>query len=121
MKTTGNEVSAVAVSDLPEVITRYLVARGQHDLETTGVIFAANAAVTDEGHTYHGRDEIRDWLGRSGSAYTYTTTLVAATKVDDAHFTVVQHLAGDFPGGVVDLQFRFTLRGQEIAELVIEP
>ncbi len=121
MKTTGDQAGAVTVSDLPEAITKYLVARGQHDLETTAAIFAADAAVTDEGHTHHGRDEIRDWLGRSGSEYTYTTTLIAATKVDDAHYTVVQHLEGDFPGGVVDLQFRFTLRNQEIAELVIEP
>jgi hypothetical protein len=34
---------------------------------------------------------------------------------------VVHHLEGDFPGGVVDLHFRFTLRDALIARLVIEP
>jgi hypothetical protein len=33
----------------------------------------------------------------------------------------VHHLEGDFPGGVVDLRFRFTLREGRIAELVIKP
>ena len=121
MKTTGSRASAVAVNDLPELINQYLVARGEHDLEATAAVFAPDAAVTDEGHRYHGRDEIRGWLARSGSEYNYTTTVTAATKIDDAHFTVVQHLEGDFPGGVVDLQFHFTLRGKEISELVIAP
>lgn len=121
MKTTRSREGQVAVSDLPEVITKYLVARGEDDLDATTAVFTTDAAVTDEGHTYHGRGQIRGWLGRSGSEYTYTTEVIAAIKVDDAHFTVVQHLEGDFPGGVVDLQFRFTVRADQIAELVIEP
>ena len=30
-------------------------------------------------------------------------------------------LEGDFPGGVVDLDYRFTVDGDRIAELVIAP
>jgi hypothetical protein len=33
----------------------------------------------------------------------------------------VHHLEGDFPGGVADLHFRFTLRDGLISRLVIEP
>ena len=47
--------------------------------------------------------------------------LTGATKIDDAHYDVLQHLEGNFPGGVIDLHYRFTLRGASIAELVIEP
>jgi len=34
---------------------------------------------------------------------------------------VRQHLEGDFPGGEVDLHYRFTLSGASIGGLVIEP
>jgi len=34
---------------------------------------------------------------------------------------VVNHLEGDFPGGVVDLRYQFALKGDLIAELVIAP
>lgn len=40
---------------------------------------AGDAAVTDEGHTHHGREEIRPWLGSAASEYTYTT---AASRPD---------------------------------------
>jgi hypothetical protein len=33
----------------------------------------------------------------------------------------MQHLEGDFPGGVADLHFRFALDGALISRLVIEP
>jgi hypothetical protein len=33
---------------------------------------------------------------------------------------VTHHLEGNFPGGQVDLHFRFTLRDGAIADLVIE-
>jgi hypothetical protein len=51
--------------------------------------------------------------GRSG--------FIGAARVDDAHSDVVQHLDGDFPGGVVDLHYRFTLSGALIIQLTIEP
>ena len=45
---------------------------------------------------------------------------IGAEKTDDEHYTAINHLEGDFPGGVVDLRFRFTLRDGRIASLVIE-
>jgi hypothetical protein len=33
----------------------------------------------------------------------------------------VNHLEGNFPGGVVDLAYRFTMDGDLIAQLVIAP
>jgi hypothetical protein len=41
--------------------------------------------------------------------------------VDDAHYVAIQHLQGSFPGGVIDSYFRFTMRGERIEHLVIEP
>jgi hypothetical protein len=82
--------------------------------------FTADAVVTDEGRDYTGRDEIGAWLAASAGEYTYTSEFTGATTTDTT-IDVGQHLEGDFPGGVVDLHFRFTLDGASISRLVIEP
>jgi len=119
--TDWTRATRIAVTDLPEVITGYLAAHTARDLDTVAAGYTADGVVTDEGRTYRGHDAIRTWLGRAASEYTYTTRLTGAGRIDDDRFVVVQHLEGDFPGGVVDLNFRFTLRSGKIAELVIEP
>ncbi|MEU4690808.1 nuclear transport factor 2 family protein [Actinoplanes sp. NPDC023714] len=79
------------------------------------------AVVTDDGRTYRGEDEIRGWQRRAAGEFTYTAELIGATRVDDTHYELVQHLEGDFPGGVVDLRYRFTLADGLITSLVIAP
>jgi hypothetical protein len=106
---------------LPTVVTTYLTAHRTRDVGTALAAFTTDAAVTDEGHTVHGRDAIADWLGSAGSEFTFTTEFVGATPIDAAHIDVVQRLEGDFPGGVADLHYRFTLDGDLISALVIEP
>lgn len=107
--------------DLPEVITDYLTAHQARDLDPALASYTDDAVVTDEGRTYQGKREIRAWLSRSASEYTYTIELTGAVRVDAEHYVATHHLEGDFPGGVVDLRFRFALRDGLIAELVIEP
>jgi hypothetical protein len=72
------------------------------------------------GSTYHGTACIHTWLDGSAGECTYTIELIGAEKIDDEHYTAINHLEGDFPGGVVDLHFRFTFRDGRIARLVIE-
>ncbi|TDD29586.1 nuclear transport factor 2 family protein [Kribbella turkmenica] len=99
---------------LPNTITEYL-ATPSIDL------YADDAVVTDDGKTYRGRDEIRDWLGRAAGEYTYTTELIGTRQVDANTWVAVNHLEGNFPGGTVDLQFTFTLDDDLITRLVIAP
>jgi ketosteroid isomerase-like protein len=102
-------------AELPEVITSYLKAHQARDLDAAMRSYAPEATVTDEG-----REEIRAWLSRSASEFTYTIEMTGAEKADDDHYDVTHHLEGNFPGGEVDLHFRFTLRDGAIAQLVIE-
>lgn len=118
-KTT--RVIRTAWVDLPDVIRTYLVAHRDREAATAAAAFTDDAVVTDEGHTYRGRDEIVDWLANAGNEYTYTTEFTGATTIGAEHADVVQRLVGDFPGGVADLHFRFTLTGARISRLVIEP
>jgi ketosteroid isomerase-like protein len=111
----------IAPGELPAVITAYLAAHQARDLDAVTTYYTADGVAVDEGRTYHGPEEIRAWLARSASEYTYTITLIRAAEIDESHYDVLYHLEGDFPGNVVDLHFRFTLRGTFIARLVIDP
>nr|ABP43415.1 conserved hypothetical protein [Mycolicibacterium gilvum PYR-GCK] len=86
--------------------------------------FTVDAVVTDEGNNYAGRDEIAAWLTAAAGEYTYTSEFTGATVLErqtDTTVDVGQRLEGDFPGGVAELHYRFTLDGTSISRLVIEP
>jgi ketosteroid isomerase-like protein len=108
-------------SHLPKAITSYLAAHQAREIDFAVSHYTDDATVTDEGNTYSGRDQIREWLQRSASEYTYTIELTATERIDKDHYLATHHLEGDFPGGVVDLRFQFALRDDRIAQLVIEP
>ncbi|MFE7779170.1 nuclear transport factor 2 family protein [Streptomyces sp. NPDC057445] len=116
-----NEPVTIDPAALPDVITRYLDAHREHDTVRAVTAFTGDATVVDDGRTYDGTEAIEEWLNRSSSEYTYTIGLTRAHRTDDTHFVATQHLEGDFPGGVVDLRYRFSLRGGRIERLVIEP
>jgi hypothetical protein len=107
---------------VPSVIADYLTAHGDgSDPEVILETFTADARVTDEGIDYEGRHGIRGWLTKTGSEYTYTTTLTGQRQDASDRWTVIAHLEGDFPGGTVDLAYRFTLREDKISTLIIAP
>ncbi|PND57405.1 DUF4440 domain-containing protein [Mycobacterium sp. ENV421] len=119
--TTHNTETTTAWDALPAVVRTYLTAHRSRDVAAATATFTADAAVTDEGHTVHGRAAIETWLASAGNEYTFTTEFTGATATDAEHVDVLQRLEGDFPGGVADLHYRFTLDGNLISRLVIEP
>jgi ketosteroid isomerase-like protein len=111
----------ISPSQLPELIRRYLVAHEARDLDAAIGCYTEDATVIDEGNTYRGPQQIRDWLATSASEFTYTVELTGARRIDDEHYVAIHHLEGNFPGGVADLQFTFTLREGSISQLTIAP
>ena len=107
--------------ELPEVVTRYQSAHDRHDTDVALSAFAADARVVDDGNEYRGSDQIRGWLEHAASEYTFTRSLVRAEATDVVTWVVVNHLEGNFPGGVVDLRYQFVVAGDLISELVIAP
>jgi ketosteroid isomerase-like protein len=110
-----------AYLELPEVVRRYQDAHDHHDTDGAVSAFAPDARVVDEEHEFRGPDQIRNWLDTAARQYVYTRTFVGAEAIDADTWLVVNHLEGDFPGGVVDLQYRFVVNDDLIAELVIAP
>jgi hypothetical protein len=107
---------------VPPVVARYLRAQGEEAGSHSVVeAFTTDARVTDEGIDYDGRDGIRAWLDKTGSEYTYTTALTGQRQDGPHQWTVLAHLEGDFPGGVVDLRYRFSLDQDRISRLIIAP
>lgn len=111
--------STTPESTTPDVIARYYVSAAEGDLDALLGCFTSEAHVLDEGKHYWGIDEIRRWRERVASRYTYTTEITATQQTTDVDYVVSTHLVGDFPGGVVDLEQKFTVIDDLISELLI--
>lgn len=105
---------------LPDSVRTFMTTLDAREVDRALATLTPDAVVTDEGHDYTGHDDIGAWIATAASEYTYTTEFTGATTTD-AGVDVGQHLEGDFPGGVADLHYRFTLDGALISQLVIEP
>ena len=107
------------MTTVPDVISRYYAAAAANDLDTLIGCFTADSHVLDEGRDYHGVAEIRTWRESVASQFSYTTEITGTEQTGDREYVVSTHLEGDFPGGVVDLDQRFTLAGELISDLSI--
>jgi ketosteroid isomerase-like protein len=105
----------------PDVVSRYFDTTARQDLDAMVGLFAEDAVVIDEGHTYRGTAEIRGWKDGVASKYEYTTTLISSESIGDGTYLLVNRVEGNFPGGVVDLKFRFGVAGDKIRHLEIAP
>ena len=113
-------LDAFDASALPAAVTTYFDARPAGRYDEAAAVFAPDAVVVDDGRTYDGMAEVRPWIERTSTEFTYTTTPIGQ-EVDGDRVVVLARIEGDFPGGVVDLFNRFTLREGVIERLVIEP
>lgn len=113
--------TTVPPTELPATIRAYLAAHAAGESAAAFRTFAPDATITDEGHTFRGSQQVLDFLHHAGGEFTFTTELVGAERVDDTHWVAVNRLEGNFPGGVAELRYRFTLADDLITELVIAP
>jgi hypothetical protein len=106
---------------LPDVVRRYHEAHDRRDTDAALATFTSDARVVDDGRTYVGTDEVRTFLDTAAAEFTYTRTPLGAVDEGDGVWLETSHIEGDFPGGQVDLGYRFTIVDGLIAELVIAP
>ncbi|MFF7139437.1 ketosteroid isomerase-like protein [Streptomyces sp. SAI-126] len=104
---------------LPTTVREFLAAHAVRDADTASSFLAEDAVVVDQGETFRGRQEAHAFLRDAGSEFEYTTEQIGAHRVDAAHWVVTVRLEGTFPGGVAELDYRFALRDDLVAELVI--
>jgi SnoaL-like domain len=117
VKASRQEIDMTATA--PTIITRYLHAADARDSRGLAACFTEDGTVLDEGTTYTGRKEITGWRDDLLGKYTFTTTVTGSEPTGIDEYRVTVHVVGDFPGGEANLTYRFTLRGQLIADLRI--
>ena len=110
---------------LPTVISDYLVASDRGDLDAVVACFTDDAVVFDEDQEWRGQTGIRQWRVKVANAYEYTVEVLGAVEQGPVggvvRHEVHTHLEGNFPGGTVDLTYRFGLRDERIVSLRIVP
>jgi ketosteroid isomerase-like protein len=104
---------------LPPTVRDFLAASTVHDADTASSFLVEDVVVVDQAETFRGRDQVHAFLRDAGSEFEYTTEQIGARRFDEEHWVVTLRLEGTFPGGVAELDYRFTLRGDLVAELVI--
>ena len=99
-------------------MSTYFEARNAHDGPGTAALFTEDGRVHDERNDHRGRDAIRAWAEATSRQYQMTQTPRAAREEDGAT-VVTAEIAGTFPGSPIELDFRFVVEGEQIAELKI--
>jgi ketosteroid isomerase-like protein len=103
---------------LASPIAAYIDASNGRDADALITCFTPRAIVVDEGQSYRGSDEIRQWLATTVEAYAFT--LEATDVAEQGSDTVVTcRVSGTFDGSPIQVPFRFTLEGDKIAALTI--
>jgi len=106
---------------VPDVIRRYFVLDVDREIDSIVALFSDDATVVDEGETRHGTTAIRAWQTGPASQYTYTTDVLGTDALSAERFVVTGRLTGNFPGGIAELNWDFTVAGDRISQLVIAP
>jgi len=101
-------------ADLPTPIG----AANRGETEALAQCFAESAVVRDEGKTIQGLAAITKWMVETKQKYQHTIEPLASTQ-KDGKTIVTNRLTGNFPGSPIELEFVFTLDGDEIAALEI--
>ena len=96
------------LDQLPETVRKYLELREGPEPTRVVELFADDAVVSDEGRIHGGHAEIRSWIEETNAEYEYTTTFLGAREHEGMIGTTFR-LTGNFPGGVVDLEYQFRL------------
>ena len=104
---------------IPDPIAAYFAA-DKRSADAIARCFTTQAVVKDEGHTYNGRDAIKEWKTAASRKYTYTCEPIRMEQKDGTTIATC-HLEGNFPGGKADLRFFFRLERGKIANLEIIP
>jgi ketosteroid isomerase-like protein len=104
---------------LPTTVREFLAAHVVRDADAASKYLTEDVVAVDQGETFRGREDVHAFLRDAGSEFEYTTEQIGARRVDDAHWVVTLRLEGTFPGGVAELDYRFALRDDLVAELVI--
>ncbi|MGP4012768.1 nuclear transport factor 2 family protein [Streptomyces sp. 4N124] len=106
----------VKPAGLPEVIGKFFDAKNVHDADAVARTFAEGAHVEDDGKTYRGRQEIRDWSAKESGGVQIVLTVTEATH-HGREAVVIADASGNFPGSPLAFVFRFQGTHDDFSEI----
>jgi ketosteroid isomerase-like protein len=106
------------IDQLPTTIRAFNEAHAARDADAALARLAPQAVISDVGESFSGEEALRHFVTEAGAELTYTDDITGVRREGDV-WVVSHHLEGDFPGGKADLDYRFSLEGDQIAQLDI--
>lgn len=106
------------IMKLPENIEGFIKAQNESDSTAFANYFTEHATVSDEGSSYSGREEIKEWIQAATEKYNMQLTPVDFTQtVSKGKLTV--EVSGTFPGSPAVMNYHLELDGSSIGSLKI--
>ena len=103
---------------LPSIIADLLTAQEKYDSNAFSECFSDDAVVFDEGKTYRGKKEVRQWNEMTNTKYkTKYEPLEVTTKGDK--ITLKAKISGTFPGSPAIIKYHFETENSKIISLQI--
>ena len=103
---------------LPSNIDGLIKAQNDLDSTTFAAYFTEHATVSDEGSSYSGRDEIRQWIQEATEKYHMQLTPIDFNQTGSKGKLTVE-VSGTFPGSPAVMNYHLELDGSFISSLKI--
>jgi hypothetical protein len=103
---------------LPKVIADLIAAQDKYDSKAFAGNFSDDAIVHDEGKTYHGKTEIRQWNETTNDKYR-TKYEPLEVKTHGNKITLTAKISGTFDGSPITIQYNFETKHGKITLLQI--
>ncbi len=103
---------------LPENIAGFIKAQNELDSTAFANYFTVQATVFDEGSSYSGREEIKQWIQAAIEKYNMQLTPIDFTQTGSKGKLTVE-VSGTFPGSPAVMNYHLELDGPSINSLKI--
>lgn len=102
--------------NVPNVVIELVKAQDNFDSTAYSNCFTETAVVLDEGKTYTGRLEIKNWIEKANKEYQITMKPLAYSEAEQI---LEAEVSGNFPGSPVVLSHRYVFKDGLIQSLEI--
>ncbi|WP_273209006.1 nuclear transport factor 2 family protein [Runella zeae] len=102
--------------NLPKVITQLVNAQDNFDSTAYSNCFTDTAIVFDEGKTYNGKKEIKNWIEKANTEYQVT---MKPLEYSAAKRELKAEVSGNFPGSPLVLTYHYEFEDGLIQSLKI--
>jgi len=93
---------------LPNVISELVKTQNNYDSAAYADCFTEGAVVEDEGSTFTGKTEIKDWIDKFNKQFKPVMKPIEYQELEKENLLLAE-FSGDFPGSPLVMKFHFTI------------